>query len=61
MVMKKVYYTIEKHHGLYTIWKNIEDHGMGCFGIYTSELKKDCIEYAKEHNLKIRSRRSKRK
>lgn len=51
-----IYYTIEKHNGLWTVWKNIEDHGMGFIGIYTpldKNTKKACLEWCKEKGLKI--------
>lgn len=51
-----IFYTIEKHNGLWTVWKNIESHGVGCYGVFTpldKNTKKACIEWCKEKGLKI--------
>ena len=51
-----IYYTIEKHNGIWTVWKNIESHGVGCYGVYTpleTNTKKACQEWCKERGLKI--------
>ena len=55
----KVWYTLEKHHVLWTIWKNVEGHGLGCTGIYTSEKKKDFLDYAEENGIKLAKRKPK--
>ena len=55
-----IYYTIEKHNGLWTVWKNIEDHGFGCYGIYTpleNNTKETCQEWCKERGIKIGKRK----
>lgn len=52
------WYTIEKNQYGYTVWFNQEsieneNGGGGCFGVFTSQFKKDCIQYCKEHKIII--------
>ena len=48
------YYTIEKHFNLWTLWKNVfNGNGCICIGKYTADSKKKCLDWAKEHNIKI--------
>ena len=54
----KIWYTLEKANGKWTVWENTETWygthgGCGCRGIYSSTSRKDCIEYCKENNLKV--------
>jgi len=57
---EKTWYTLEKHHNLWTIWKHHEsNHSVGVWGIKTDEDKKACEEYAKEHNIKLGKRYAK--
>lgn len=56
--MNEKWYTIEKGVNGYTVWLNIETiengkGGGGCLGIYTGRTKKECIQYCKEHNIKL--------
>jgi len=55
----KIWYTIEKSTNGYTIWENKEklynNHGRcGCKKIYTSINRKECIEYCKNNNIKVK-------
>ena len=53
----KIWYTIEKSSNGYTVWRNkVGKQSMGSNRIYTSKNKKDCIEYCKENNIKIKKR-----
>lgn len=52
----EVYYTLEfdRQKRLWIIFKNvISEHTMGFGGIYNG-TKKDCLEYIKENNIKIK-------
>lgn len=57
--MNEQWYSIEKNNGEYTIWFNQESYerdkwgGGGCLGIFTAETIKECIEYCKQHNIKV--------
>lgn len=51
--MKRIEYTLEKHHNLWTIWKTTYDHGIGFYGIYSDEDKKKCEEWALERGIKL--------
>lgn len=56
--MNDVWYTIEKNNNGYTVWRNQESiekdkGGGGCLGIYTGRTKKECLQYCKEHNIKL--------
>ena len=51
--MKKIEYTLEKHHNLWTIWKTTYDHGIGFSGIYSDEDKKNCKEWAKKRGIEL--------
>ena len=51
----KVWYTIEKSSNGYTVWMNKESkQSMGSLGIYTAKKKKECIEYCKENDIKVK-------
>ena len=48
------WYTLEKHHGLWTIWKHHEgNHSVLVYGIYTSEFKSQCLQYIKDNKIKL--------
>ena len=54
----EVWYTIEKHNGIWTVWKNKEhkeaDKGSyGSLGIYSAKTKKDCLYYCQLNNIKL--------
>lgn len=58
--MNKIWYEISKTTNGYTIWKYKEQYntGRGSGGIdkiYTGITKNDCINYAKQNNIKIQS------
>lgn len=49
-------YSIEKHHNLWSVWKIIEEHGIGFKAIYTplkENTKKACEQWCKEKGIKI--------
>lgn len=55
----KVWYTLEKANGKWTVWENREHlfkhhGGGGCRGIYRSENKKDCIKFCEDNKIKIK-------
>lgn len=55
-------YTIEKHHGLWTVWKNSLEHGIGFMGVYTpleKNTKKACEEWCKLRGLKVETKHKK--
>lgn len=57
--MNEKWYSIERHNGEYTVWLNQESYeadkcgGGGCYGLYTGS-KKECIQYCKKHNIKLK-------
>ena len=52
---ERTFYTIEKRHNLYTLWKHLEGgHSVGCIGVYTAETLKDVQLYAAEHKIKVK-------
>lgn len=56
-----VYYTIEKHNDIYTLWKNVEikkenKGSFGCYGLISGTLKK-CKEYASKNGIRVKGRR----
>lgn len=54
---KKIWYTLEKHHNLWTVWKHHEEgHSVGFWGIFTDETKKKCLEFIKENKIKLGKR-----
>ena len=62
--MKEVnkWYTLEKANGIWTVWLNKyneqETHGgYGCSKIFSSNEKKECLEYCKEKKIKIENKR----
>ena len=56
----KIWYTIEKTTNGYTIWKNKEsEYGYGSSNVETFKTRKECVEYAKNNNIKIRRNRIK--
>ena len=55
---EKVWYTLVRANGKWTVWRNGEtmykDHSScGCRGIFSSESKKECLEYCKTNKIKI--------
>ena len=55
-------YTIEKHYKLWTVWKNVEQHGLGFVGIYTpleNNTKKACEEWCKSKGIKVERKHKK--
>ncbi len=50
----KVWYKIEHHNKLWTVWKYKEgEHSFGSLGIYTASKKEDCIEYCKQNKITL--------
>lgn len=53
------YYTLEKNNRNWVVWLNKESikniHGScGCNSIFSSESKKDCIDYCKSNKIKLK-------
>ena len=62
MSRTNIWYTIEKNQNGYTIWKNKESQdtdrgGYGSLGLFTSQFKKDCIDYCKKHKIKYETQK----
>ena len=62
----KIWYTLEKNNGIWTLWKNKEveliNHGSyGSSKVYDSYDYESCIEYCKINNIKIKYKKRKRK
>ena len=51
--MKRIEYTLEKHHNLWTIWRTTYDHGIGFYGIFSDENPKECKKWAKERGIEL--------
>ena len=50
-------YSIEKHHGLWSVWKTVEEHGIGTMAIYTpldKNTKKECMSWCKLKGIKLK-------
>lgn len=58
--MIQEWYAIEKHKKIYVVWYNKEtytkdSHGsLGSYGVFSAKTKKECQEYCKEHNIKLK-------
>lgn len=55
----KIWYTIEKSSNGYTVWKNKDNMHTkrGGFGVskeYAGLTKKECIEYCKKNNIRVK-------
>jgi uncharacterized protein YbdZ (MbtH family) len=62
MNKEKIWYRLVRNNGKWTVWKHTElmykDHGgWGQQGIFSSESKKECLEYIKEHNIVLKKGR----
>ena len=57
-----IWYTIEKHNNIYTVWRNKEQYGeknkggYGSLGLYSNKSKKKCLEYCKENKIRVERR-----
>ena len=50
----KVYYTIEKHNNIWTVWRNAErNNSCGCYGLFSGALK-ECKQYASDNKIRIK-------
>ena len=61
MIKNKLWYTLERANGLWTIWLNKEgissNHGSGgCDKVYSSTEKNRCLDYCKKNKIKIEKR-----
>ena len=59
MIKNKLWYTLERTNGLWTIWLNKqyeykEKGSGGCDKVYSSSSKQDCLEYCKNNKIKIK-------
>lgn len=59
MYKMKLWYSLEKNNGVWTIWLNSEGEGDnrgsgGCKKIYSSTDKANCLNYCKENKIKIK-------
>lgn len=55
----KVWYTLERANGIWTIWENrehiLKGHGSyGCRKVYSSSDKKDCLKFIEANEIKIK-------
>lgn len=55
----KIWYTLERANGIWTIWKNKERilkgrGGFGCSKVYSSSEKEDCLNYAEINKIKLK-------
>ena len=58
MKKDKVYYTIENHNNIWTVWRNAEcDKSCGCYGLFSGTLK-ECKNYASEKHIRIKGGRA---
>jgi hypothetical protein len=58
----KVWYTLEKANGVWTIWENteIEKANGGSGGnkkVYSSQNKQDCLGYCKTNKIKLKGKK----
>lgn len=53
----KKWYTIERNSNRWVVWFNKEgEHSYGSLGIYSSESKKECMNFCKEKGIKLDKR-----
>lgn len=60
----KIWYTLEKANGIWTIWFNKsneqETHGgYGSARLLSSNNKQDCLDYCKEKGIKLEGKKRK--
>jgi len=55
-----IWYTIEKCHNEWYVFKNVNIHGMACKGIFKGSLE-DCKKYCKKYKLKLGEQNGQRK